>query len=109
MIRATLSLATTAGIALALCGPAGLAAEPTQSWGFALENGDANGDEQRDLSDGIYILGHLFLGGPAPLPLAHCGVAPPPPVVAVRLDHLFPRESEKPSVESDRRRGEVLR
>lgn len=41
--------------------------------GFAWENGDINGDGERDLSDGIGLLGHLFIGGPAPVPLALCG------------------------------------
>ncbi|MBI4591488.1 MAG: hypothetical protein HY725_21910 [Candidatus Rokubacteria bacterium] len=44
---------------------------------FALKNGDVNGDLERDLSDGVYLLSHLFLGTPAPVPLANCaGWAP---------------------------------
>ena len=31
------------------------------------ENGDSNGDNALDLSDAIYLLGHLFQGGPAPV------------------------------------------
>jgi hypothetical protein len=38
----------------------------------AIENGDANGDWALDVSDGISIFHHLFLGGPAPVPIA-CG------------------------------------
>jgi hypothetical protein len=34
----------------------------------ALHNGDVNGDWELDLSDPVYLLGHLFLGGPAPAP-----------------------------------------
>jgi hypothetical protein len=41
-------------------------------WGFALENGDVNGDQVRDVSDGVYLLANLFTGGPAPVPLAYC-------------------------------------
>ena len=33
----------------------------------ARRNGDVNGDELRDLSDVIYLLGHFFQGGPAPV------------------------------------------
>lgn len=44
--------------------------------GFALENGDTNGDLQRNLSDAVRVLGHLFLGSPAPVPLADCGAGP---------------------------------
>jgi hypothetical protein len=35
----------------------------------AVENGDANGDWARDVSDAIYLLGHLFAGGPGPVPV----------------------------------------
>ena len=34
---------------------------------LAVENCDTNGDSQRDLSDGVYSLSWLFLGGPAPV------------------------------------------
>jgi len=34
--------------------------------------GDTNGDQKADVSDAVWILGYLFLGGPAPLPLG-CG------------------------------------
>ncbi len=46
--------------------------EATEVVGYALENGDTNGDLTRDLSDGIYALSNLFLGGPSPVPLATC-------------------------------------
>ena len=50
--------------------------EPS-GFGLALENGDTNGDLERDLSDTVFLLGHLFLGGPKPVPLALCaGNAP---------------------------------
>lgn len=45
--------------------------------GYALDNGDVNGDLERDVSDAIYSLSHLFLGGPAPVPLAYCAGLPP--------------------------------
>ncbi|MFB3111368.1 MAG: hypothetical protein ACE10G_04975, partial [Gemmatimonadales bacterium] len=44
--------------------------------GFALENGDTNGDLARDLSDPVYLLGYLFLGGPAPVELRPCATMP---------------------------------
>ena len=31
--------------------------------GFALDNGDTNGDFQRDVTDPVHLLAHLFLGG----------------------------------------------
>ena len=37
--------------------------------GFALDNGDTNGDLDRDLRDAVYLVGHLFLGGPGPVEL----------------------------------------
>lgn len=37
---------------------------------IAAVNGDTNADGVRDVSDAIYLLTHLFLGGPAPLPLS---------------------------------------
>ena len=40
---------------------------------LAIENGDANGDWRIDLSDAIYILTWLYLGGP-PLAPSACGV-----------------------------------
>ena len=49
-----------------------LAAQSAPSAGYALENGDVNGDQERDLSDPVYLLSHLFLGGPIAVPLAYC-------------------------------------
>ncbi|MBI4600450.1 MAG: hypothetical protein HY721_00680 [Planctomycetes bacterium] len=50
---------------------------PTPARGaVALENGDANGDWALDISDGIYLLGWLYSGGPAPAPIA-CGIDDP--------------------------------
>lgn len=54
-----------------------LAVELGSRPGFALENGDTNGDLDRDLSDGIYLFSNLFLDGPAPVPLALCGTTAP--------------------------------
>jgi hypothetical protein len=39
---------------------------------YALDNGDVNGDWDVDLSDTIYLLGSLYSGGRAPVPLALC-------------------------------------
>jgi len=41
--------------------------------GYALDNGDVNGDHDRDLSDAIFLLSHLFAGSAAPVELARCG------------------------------------
>ena len=49
----------------------------SESPAYATENGDANGDNERDVSDAVYLLSHLFLGGPAPVPLAYCGMQKP--------------------------------
>ena len=47
------------------------------SAGYALENGDVNGDFARDLNDVILLLKHLFHFGPPPVPLALCGTGEP--------------------------------
>jgi hypothetical protein len=40
-------------------------------WSFDLENyGDANGDGQINISDVVFLINYLFIGGPAPLPLS---------------------------------------
>jgi len=44
-------------------GRIGLAGPPS----CAVENGDTNGDQARDLSDAVYSLNFQFLGGPAPV------------------------------------------
>ena len=46
-----------------------LAGDPGQGAGIA-GNGDVNGDLSLDLSDAIYLLSFLFLGGPPPPPLS---------------------------------------
>lgn len=40
-------------------------------------NGDVNGTGSLDIADALYLLNYLFLGGPAPLPIA-CPVCPAP-------------------------------
>src|SRR5262245_58960470 len=35
---------------------------------LAVRNGDVNGDGEIDLSDAVYLVSHLFLGGSAPVP-----------------------------------------
>lgn len=50
---------------------------PLSDPGYALDNGDVNGDHERDISDVLYLFSNLYLGGPAPVPLAYCaGLAP---------------------------------
>jgi hypothetical protein len=44
--------------------------------GVTLFNGDTNGDFERDVSDAVYLLSHLYLGGPEPAQLAGCEAAP---------------------------------
>jgi hypothetical protein len=40
-------------------------------WNFDLENyGDANGDGQIDVSDVVFLMNYLFIGGPTPQPLS---------------------------------------
>jgi hypothetical protein len=47
-----------------------LRAQENEWSGFpARENGDANGDWSLDVSDPVYLLSYLFLGGPAPVPI----------------------------------------
>ncbi len=41
--------------------------------GFALDNGDTNGNLKMEIGDAIYLLSHIYLGGPPPVPLALCG------------------------------------
>ncbi len=48
----------------------------------ASRNGDANGDGQLDIADAVYLLLHLFKGGPEPVALAD------PPEILARLDSL---------------------
>ena len=43
--------------------------------GVATENGDVNGDGARDLSDAVYLIDWLFLGGREPVAIADSGLA----------------------------------
>lgn len=66
MLRSAVVLSSALAI-VAMCGTA-----QGQELSFAkvaIENGDANGDWQIDVSDGISLFRHLFIGGPAPAPL----------------------------------------
>ena len=53
-----------------------VSAQAISGVGYALENGDVNGDLQRDVSDPIRLLLHLFSEAPAPVPLATCAGEP---------------------------------
>lgn len=45
----------------------------TKAVGYAVDNGDVNGDLRRNLIDPLLLLQHLFHGTPAPVALAFCG------------------------------------
>ena len=60
---------------LGLAGPLTASERALARPNYALENSDANGDWSLDMSDAVYLLSHLFLGGPAPVGVA-CGPAP---------------------------------
>ncbi|MBI4600614.1 MAG: hypothetical protein HY721_01505, partial [Planctomycetes bacterium] len=64
-------------VAASLLGGGIAEAQALPSAGYALQNGDVNGDLDRDMSDGVYLLGYLFSGGPEPVPLALCGSQAP--------------------------------
>ncbi len=44
--------------------------------GYAIDNGDINGDWQIDIADPISLLVHLFANGASPVELAYCGAEP---------------------------------
>ncbi len=66
--------------------------------GAALLNGDANGDGQRDISDAIYLLSWLYLGGPEPLPIG----CEPDPVCDTDGDGIPDRLDNCPAVPNPR-------
>ncbi len=55
-----------------VCTQRGASARIFEMSGFAIENSDNNGDGDRDMSDGVYLLSYLYTGGPEPVPLARC-------------------------------------
>ena len=69
-----LILSLVLGACVKLSSPAAVQAGPPSFPG----NGDVNDDGSRDLSDAIYLLAHLFQGGPAP---ALCSVPAEPEVL----------------------------
>ena len=75
------SLILVLGGSIALWCPAALQA------GTFPGNGDVNDDGSRDLSDAIYLLAHLFQGGPAPAPCAL-------PVEPMPLEVLLPATNQ---------------
>lgn len=77
-MKATLALPLFAGVAFLGLSPGRCSAGgPAASPGFALENGDVNGDGTRNLADGVFLLRFCFLGDSAPVPLALCSGNPP--------------------------------
>jgi hypothetical protein len=70
-MRTALLLSLSAAI-LGFCPARALGNDPSAAQGFALLNGDGNGDGTRDLADGVFLLRFAFLGGSSPVPLALC-------------------------------------
>lgn len=94
-------LGMVAGLLLA-CGLGGIGIPVAAQGGGAgaegISNGDVNGDGQLGLSDAIYLLQHLFQGGPEPV-LIECGEPPPPSRAKMRfLNDLVCGDTPFPSL-----------
>ena len=64
-------------LAASLVFPTGVLPAAGPAPGFAIDNGDVNGDGARNLSDAVSLLSYSMLGGAPPVPLALCeGNAP---------------------------------
>lgn len=50
--------------------------------GTPCDNGDVNADGNLDISDAVYLLSHLFLGGPEPVPFPCDPCDPCPPITS---------------------------
>ena len=59
------------GVFLLLFGP--LDGVNADSKGTPCCNGDVNGNGSVDIADPVYLLHHLFVDGPGPVPMAPCG------------------------------------
>jgi hypothetical protein len=65
-----LSTIVPAGAGFALLGLVATADVAADGLILPTANGDVNGSSTIDISDAVYLLSHLFLGGPEPMPLA---------------------------------------
>ena len=54
---------------VALFGKGDMTAEVSTPFLLATQNGDVNASGEIDISDPVYLLSYLYLGGPAPVPL----------------------------------------
>ena len=63
------ALCLPAGVGIVLLGTVAATSEEPEML-LPKANGDVNGSMAIDISDGIYLLNHLFLGGPEVMPLA---------------------------------------
>jgi hypothetical protein len=61
--------------------------------GYYYENADANGDDQMNISDAVYIINHVFKGGPPPDPWlsadANCNLEVNISDAVVIINHVF--------------------
>jgi hypothetical protein len=93
-MKRVLSLMLVAGVAFSLGhflrGPVPLAGA---MGGVSLPlSGDVNGDGKLNIADGIYIINHQFMGGPAPVPI----VCPPTGLPATGQTKCYSNEAEVP-------------
>jgi hypothetical protein len=68
-MRRTLVLIAVLGL-IGFVGVSDVTGGPGASSVMAEQNGDVNGDLAIDISDAVYLMNFLYLGGPEPAPLA---------------------------------------
>ena len=69
-MRRILAVGLSAGVLLVwwFCQDLSVKAQGGQA--AAIQNGDVNGDDKRDIADAVFLLTWMFEGGPEPVPLA---------------------------------------